>query len=274
MHGWRPAARYDERVEGALGADELDRLDAVATDDAFYLRTCDAKICRGRLVARIENLDLGAGFGQRFGHGIGGIIVGRDGDALAYPHGVASEIDERSVGGHHAGAVVVGEDERALDGAGRDHDTLRPYAPERVGRGFAPFPDLHEIVIVDAECGCGGQHASAPRFDRGGCGVRPLAPVALDDAAAMEELAADLGVVVDQDHDCAPPCGRARGGESRWAGADDEQIAMGVICWTVGGRDVTWVEAAKTRHGANRGLESLPARPEESFVIEACRQER
>ena len=90
----------------------------------------------------------------------------------------------------------------------------------------------------------------------------------------MDELAADLGMVVDEEN-LAP---RARGGvgrgESRRSRADDEEIAAGVDLRVVGRRAIAGVDPAEAGHGADRALEGLPARPEESLVVEARRQER
>ncbi len=149
----------------------------------------------------IDDLNLGASLGEGLGNGVGAVVVGRDRDPPADHHGEAAEVDERRVGRHDAGTVVVGNDQGPLDRAGGDHDPLRADAPERVWRGSASLPGADEVVIVDSERGRRSQHAPAVRLDRGANAFGPLPPIVpVDDAAAMRELAADVGVVFDQDH--------------------------------------------------------------------------
>jgi hypothetical protein len=85
--------------------------------------------------ARVDNLDFRSCLGQSLGDGIGARVVGRDDDPLADEDRVTLEINERRVGGHHAGPVVVGHDERPLDRAGRDHDPVGRMRQSASGSG-------------------------------------------------------------------------------------------------------------------------------------------
>ena len=77
----------------------------------------------------------------------------------------------------------------------------------------------------------------------------------------MRELAADLGMVVDEEHYLTRPSGGGGRGETRGTGADDKQIAARVELRIVGGRTDVRIDAAKTGHGPDRALERLSARP-------------
>ena len=141
MHRRRPSAREQKRVAVARPSAGLDRFDAAGPDDALDRNAMrHSHLGRGAARARIEDLDLRAGLGQGLGHSMGAVVVGRDGNAPADQDRIAAEIDERRVGGHDAWPVVVGDDERPLDRAGRDDDPLRPDPPERVGERRPPFP--------------------------------------------------------------------------------------------------------------------------------------
>ena len=193
----------------------------------------------GPVSARVENFDLGSSLGQSLGHRIGAVVVGRDDDALADEDSVSTEIDERRVGRHHARPVVVGDDERPFDRAGRDDDFSWPDAPQRVGQRRPPLPGADEIAVIDAIGRRSRHHPAAGGFDRLHDARRPFAPVsAVDRPAAMGELAADLGVVVDEENRASRERGRVGRGKSGCSRADDEEIAAGVELRIVGRRAV------------------------------------
>ena len=80
--------------------------------------------------ARIQNGDDGAARRRnRVGSGIGIVIVGGDDDALAGQHLEPSDIAAHRLRQHHAGAVIAGKGQRALDCAGREHDAARADMP-------------------------------------------------------------------------------------------------------------------------------------------------
>ena len=123
--------------------------------------------CRRRVGPHVENFDLGACLAQRLGDRIGAVVVGRDRNALADENGEAAEIDERRVGRHDPRTVVVGDDQRALDGAGGDNDCPGPYAPQRVRKRRPALPGADEAMVVDAVRGRRRHHPSAVCFDCG-----------------------------------------------------------------------------------------------------------
>src|SRR5271156_5835427 len=90
----------------------------------------------------------------------------------------------------------------------------------------------------------------------------------------MNELTADLGMIVDKEN--RTPCESAGigRGESRCSGADDKEIATAIDLRIVGRRTIIGIHPAKPGHGPNCALESFPPRPEKRLVIEARRQER
>ena len=77
----------------------------------------------------------------------------------------------------------------------------------------------------------------------------------------MDELAADLGMVVNEKHGASRPSGGGRRGKPRCACANDEQIAARVELRIVGRRAVVRIDAAETGHRADRALEGFPTRP-------------
>ncbi len=84
----------------------------------------------GRLVAQVgDQLDRDAGLMQVERGAIGLVMCGGDDDALADLDAKEVEIAPRRARKHDPRPVVVGEDERPLDGAGREHDLARPHPP-------------------------------------------------------------------------------------------------------------------------------------------------
>ena len=138
MHGRRPAARQQQRVDrsclpaGPHGLDARRANHALDFDAAQHF-----EVRRRRVSPAVENFNLCARLAQRLGDRIDAVVVGRDRNPLADENGEAAEIDERSVGRHDPRTIIVGHDQRALDGAGRDNDRLGPYAPQRVGKRLA-----------------------------------------------------------------------------------------------------------------------------------------
>ena len=237
--------------------------DAFRPDDALDFRAArHLQLAWRPGGAGIDDLDLRARLGQGLRDRIGAVVVGRDRHALADQHGMAAQIDERRVGGHHAGPVIVRHDERALDRARRDHDPLRPDAPERVGGWRATLPGADEIGVIDAIGRRPGHDASVRGFDRARDGARPIPPVSAPDfAATMDELAADFAMIVEEKHD---PSRASRGvsrGEAGRPRADDENVAARMKLRIVGLRAIVRIDAAEPGHGADGGFEGPPAGP-------------
>ena len=89
----------------------------------------------------------------------------------------------------------------------------------------------------------------------------------------MDELPADFGVVVDEEHAAAALRRRLRRSEARRPGADHEHVAARIEVRIVGRRAVVRVDPAEAGHGADRRLEGFPARPKKRLVVEAGRHE-
>ena len=90
----------------------------------------------------------------------------------------------------------------------------------------------------------------------------------------MDQLAANLGMVVDEKHGASRP-GAGRGcGQTGRACADDKKIAARVELRIVGRRAIVWIDTAEAGHRADRAFEGLPAWQKESLVVEAGRQDR
>jgi hypothetical protein len=84
----------------------------------------------------------------------------RHDDARAELDAVARDQRPRRLGEHDPRPIVVGEDQRPLDRAGRQHDALGPHLPQtlaraaRIGRGEVvgqPLLRADEILRVESE---------------------------------------------------------------------------------------------------------------------------
>ena len=152
--------------------------------------------------------------------------------------GVAVEVGAHRARQHHARPVVVGEGERALDRAGRQHDLAgpepsrgagadrrkrpRPQPPPRAGR---PDCDRSSRRPWSAAAGDLGQP--------GELGQRRLDPVerrrVLDREPFGQQSPTEARLLVDENHPRARPAGGERRGETGRAAADHQNVAMGVM---------------------------------------------
>ena len=88
-----------------------------------------------------DHRDLDARRGEFERGAIGRIVRRRDDDARARLDAVARDQRPRRLGEHDPRPVVVGEDQRTLERAGRQHDALGAHLPQplarlpRIGRG-------------------------------------------------------------------------------------------------------------------------------------------
>ena len=170
----------------------------------------------------------------------------------------------RSCRQHHAREVIVGENQRLLDGAGRGDMPARTDLVQRVA-----LPDRHETVEV-AQRGSAGEDLHAGRAGL----LREVAGAVV--AALGEQRAARLDVVVDE-HDIGTQlCGAQRGRQARCAPADHEHVA---VTTPVLGSPLALVlalrEPAEPGGVAQHLLVQRPqaARADERLVVEADRRE-
>ena len=140
------------------------------------------------------------------------VVVGEEHRAPAGQRRVVVEIALRRRGQQDPGAVVVGEDQRPLVGAGGEHHAARLDGPEALaaragGRTrpqmvAAPLQRAQRVVVVVAEERGAGEHAhlrhgGEPRGSR----VRPGRAVgAVDAVAEARQRAAERRLLVHQHH--------------------------------------------------------------------------
>ena len=118
---------------------DANRVDPKATVDAENLgagNDLDARRARGvrqrslGLAAQIgDQLDADARLLQVERGAVGAVVRGRDDDAVADLGAILAAVAPRGIGEHHGRAVVVREDERTLDRAGRQHHLTRAHLP-------------------------------------------------------------------------------------------------------------------------------------------------
>ncbi len=175
VHGRRPAARHEERVafDSAHTAGprrEADRPHPRSPLDPMHggaRRDRDPERAGGlrqRPLGRIAKIgdqrDLDARLAEVGRRAIGAVGGRHDDDALAGLDAVEVEIAPRRLGQHDSRTVVVGENERAFDRAGRQHDLAGAHAPQffarqirvrgerRLGR---PLAEPDHILSIGAE---------------------------------------------------------------------------------------------------------------------------
>ena len=233
MDGRRPAARDQHAVGIEPGAviqrHAFDAQLAVGSGKRPPLDQSHLGGCGGHAIAPdVDERDIGAGLDERARDFVGAVIVGGDDDAVADQHRMAPEIGERRIRRQDARQVVVGERQRPLDGAGRQHDVARPDPPQRVrpAVGMA-LVEPDQIVVVDAE---GGGRRQDQVTASGQLRNRLLDPdgrrLAVDPAGPMAKRSARLRLVVDK-HDGQTragrqPCRR----QSGRPGAHHQHVAM------------------------------------------------
>ncbi len=93
-----------------------------------------------------DRLHRHPGGGEVGGHGAGAVVVGEDHGAAARRRGVAVQVAPDGAGQHHAGPVVVAEHQRPLQAAGRQHAALRHDAPQALPRRMRLG---HRQVVAD-----------------------------------------------------------------------------------------------------------------------------
>ena len=276
----RPAARDGEQIAGqlltAVEANTRHRQLAVRTRHAHTGAQGDAKrarlICQWRGGTRIDHQALGACRTQRKGGFPGGITAGGYHHLLARADGVAAQILQRGVSKHHARAIVVGEQQRPLDGTGGEHDLPRAHLDQPLGSGPA-LHQHHRLVIVETHRAGERQELRASRLQRRHGKACPFgARLAFDRRLPPQQRAAGAAALIDQQHTLAAGLRRTGRGNSGGAGTDHADIGMQVT-QRRGLRPRGRIDASYARHAADRTFEQRPARPHEGLVVKGRRNE-
>ena len=272
----------------------LDRVDGGLDRDPESRRAGRLRQRPGRLVAQVgDQLDRDAGLVQVERGAIGLVMRSDDDDALADLDAMEVEIAPRRAGKHDPGPIVVGKDERPLDGACREHDLAGPHPPQPLARRFwvgeeaglgQPFAETDEILRIIAER-LRARHETdigrpAQAVQRLG---EPLAGgLSVDGRARLgAERSAGQRVFVADDDVGAALGRRARRGEAGGAGADDQHVAMGegaVIAVRVGlagrGSEAGGASDDRLVHSLPGPVRTEPVGPHEGLVIEAGADQR
>ena len=281
------AGRQDVRArdpEAALGADHGRRGDDPDAGLAGRLRQRALRV--RPQVDHGRHVDTGTAAVEC--RGIGRVVVGDDDSGGPGLHGEPVEIDAGSTRQHHARAVVAAEDERALDGAGREHDLASAHAPEALpgqalGRGGQvighPLQQAQIVVVVIAEGRGAAEHRHVGQGAQLGLDLCDPALAVRDlsrHPALAEQPAAELGLRLGQDHPGSRTSGRECCHEAGGPGADHQHVAVGVPMQVVVGIRMGGCRA-EAGGAADAGLvEPVPSarRAEEGLVVEAGGNER
>ncbi len=202
-------------------------------------------------------------------------------------HAVAVHVGAHRAGQHDPRPVVLVEDQRPLERAGREHHLLRPHAPEPLARQRSrrrsdaqmvgdALPQPDEVVRVVAEGGGAGEHrhlrhaASSCATDGHPVG-RGLAVDSQCSSGSRDSSVPPSAAVSSARMTRAPDAaGGERRHQSRRAAADDQHVAMAVRPpRSVSG---SGCDGARPRPAARRisGSKAIQPRPAlEGLVVEA-----
>ena len=207
--------------------------------------------------------------------------------APARRHRIAVEIGAHGAGQHDAGAVVVAEHQRPLDGAGGENAAPGEDAPQALARlvrgrlGDVVVDALQRRVgaaVVDADHRRARHDAHVGQRRQLGRDVRrPVRAAAVADSPVLgEQPPAEAEVLLAQHDARAGPARRQRRHQARRPAADDQHVAVqeGLLV----GVGVALAGGAPEPGGAadQRLVDLLPERrrPHEGLVVEAGRQQR
>ena len=155
-------------------------------------------------------------------------------------HAVAIDEHAQALGQHDAGTIVVGEDERALVRARRQHDLGGAHLPQTLARQVGvrlrqmvghPLHQADVVVIVVAEGRRARQQGDVVARAESGKRVGEPRPgrFAVDAGGRLvQQSAAHLGLLVGKNDPLAAFRRRQRRSETGRAGADDQHIAVRV----------------------------------------------
>ena len=168
---------------------------------------------------------------------IGAVVVGEYHSLRAGRDRVAVPVGRDRGGQHDAGAVVVGEYERALDCAGGQYHLLGANAPQpltspivrrQVVGNALEYGDEIMVVISDR----GAPREQAYLLHRRQLIYRRRDPLArghaIDDLAARQKAAAKLGLLIREDDPGAPAPRLTRRCESGRAATHHEDVTVGI----------------------------------------------
>ena len=182
--------------------------------------------------AGVDDLgDFGAGLlHERGGTASVRAVVREDDGPVAGPDAVALHVGRGGAGEHDPGPVVVGEDDRSLGGAGREHDPARPDVPEPA-LGVGVGSSLRERSRSR------GRRCRAPSSGRG----------------RRRPVAAGIGVDEQDTVALGSRSGRRRRGRAgrRRPRPDDEDLAVGVAACRTGQCRRAGLETAACRPGSS-----------------------
>ncbi|MCY1219644.1 hypothetical protein D9M72_316270 [compost metagenome] len=227
----------DARASDALAATGLDHgaacEDAHATGAGFFhpgATRVAAGVGHGHhLLAGVEPVQH---------HAVGVVVVGGQHQLATRRHAVAVHIGGDGAGEHVARHVVVRIHQRTLVGAGGQHHALGTDAMHAVtglamGRDFAQMVgqalvDGEEVVIVIAVHRGARQQGHFRQFFQLGDDLgHPLGSgLAVQGLAGIQQAAAELFLLVGEDHAGAATAGGQGSGETGRAGADHQYVAV------------------------------------------------
>ena len=296
MHGRLPAARDGDEIAGHRDGFAARVADLGALDRARPERPLDDTLDEAGPRLAAEHVEARQGLGARIDHGRHGdagllqvaggpqriVVVAEQHGAAAGPHGEAVEIGPDRPREHHARPVVVGEDDRALDGARRQHAALGHDPPQALA-WLVRWRQRHMVVdpfqrrvgapVIDTENAGPTQDADLRqarqlRLDRCGEGRTRLAA---DLALLRDEPAAEDEILGRQDDAGAGPPGGERRHEPRRTAAHHQHVAEGgrlFVKIRIGGAGGTPEPGGAADH---RLVDLLPegGRPHEGLVVEA-----
>ena len=217
-------------------------------------------------------------------HAVGVIVVGRQHQLLARRHAVAAHISGHRIGEHIARHVVVGVHKRPLVGASGQHHTCGAYAvhtlahhphwrdfTEVIGQALVNGEEVMVVVTVDRGTRQQGHFRHARQLGnhlRGPVGGR----FAVEGFAGAEQTAAELFLLIGENHPCTAARSRQGCGQTRRAGADYQHVAV-LVHVVVAVRVHGGRRAAKTCGLADVFLVGQPEilRVHKGFVVEPRR---
>ena len=255
---------------------------------AMATQHAQARPCRRRAAAHIDQRDLGAGANEVRRAVVDAVVVARDQHALAGQHAVAVQVGQAGGQRHHARHVVVAEHERALDRAGSQHGLARAdlvlalswQLRAALGNRQMVLQQLHreqQALVVQAEAGATREPLHVgQRGERGDRSCQPLAGRQLLKLCGRirQQPAAEFGLLVDEQGLQPGTPGQQRGDQAGCAATDDENIhvmVQVVVALGVGQRG----RAAEAGEAADHRLVAQPpaCRPLEGLAVEARRHE-